>query len=176
MPNTINSGSLTEGALIIDSLKLVHDRQCVAGVIPVVRLSRLIEGLHNSRGNIEYAVTGDVDSQERPLLRVKASGVVELQCQRCLDGFVHGIDIDTALRLVAPEVLAVECDDDPAEPDCVAASSVLDLAGLIEDEVLLAVPPYPMHESDSCAGNVSKAPVASQNFGVFGALKALKSG
>lgn len=175
MPNTINSGSLTESALIFDSLKLAHDRQRVAGLLPVVRLSRLVEGLHSSRGDIDYAVIGDVDNQERPLLRIKASGVVELQCQRCLDGFVHGIDVDTALRLVAPELLDAECVDDPTEPDCVAASTELDLAALIEDEVLLSLPPYPMHESDSCAANISKVPVETQNIGVFSALKALKS-
>lgn len=175
MPKTIDSDSLTAGSLIIDSLKLVHERQRFRGLLPVARLLRLAETLQNSSGNIEYAVAGDVDAMARPLLRLKVSGAVQLQCQRCLDGFEHGVDIDTALRLVAPEVLETEGNEDPDEPDCVATSAALDLAALIEDEVLLALPPYPMHESASCRAYIGNAQVASQSIEAFSVLKALKT-
>ena len=117
-------------------------------------------------GNLDYGIEGDVDRQDRPLLRLRVSGVVQLQCQRCLDGFEHEINIETALRLVAPEALDTEYDDNPDEPDCIASSAELDLAALIEDEVLLALPAYPRHEPGQVSGpsRAGDAGVASAKF------------
>ena len=163
--------------IVVDSLKLVQGRQRLAGAIPVAGLLRLAESLHNTSGNLEYSVAGDVDRQHRPLLRLRVSGLVQLQCQRCLDGFEHEIHIETALRLVAPEALDTDYDDNPDEPDCIAVSAELDLAALIEDEVLLVLPAYPHHARDECgqcegAGN---ADAASEKVLAFSALAALKS-
>ena len=163
--------------IVVDSLKLVHDRQRLAGAIAVAGLLRLAESLQNTSGDLDYSVAGDVDRQDRPLLRLRVSGVVQLQCQRCLDGFEHDIHIETALRLVAPQALDTEYDDNPDEPDCIAARSELDLTALIEDEVLLALPAYPHHARQAgrqCqrAGN---ADTASAKILAFSALAALKS-
>jgi uncharacterized protein len=59
----------------------------------------------------------------------------------------YALAIDTTLRLVAEAALDAEMSDDPDEPDCVAASATFDLAALIEDEVLLALPASPRHEA-----------------------------
>lgn len=135
----------------IDSLKAVHDRQVFSRVVPVAGFVRLVESLHGSNGNLDYRVSGDVDRLERPLLRLRVSGAVTLQCQRCLEGFEYKINIDTAVRLVAAHALDAEHDDNPDVPDCVAASAEFDLAALIEDEVLLALPAYPRHEAGLCS-------------------------
>ncbi|MEO8386689.1 MAG: DUF177 domain-containing protein [Betaproteobacteria bacterium] len=140
-----------------DSLKLVHDRQCIAGSVPVAGLLRLAEGLQSSTGNLDFQIQGDVDGGNRPLLRLRVSGAVQLQCQRCLDDFDCAVDIDMALRLVAADALDTEYDDNPEEPDCIAASTALDLMALIEDEVLLALPAYPRHETGRCKGQMGVA-------------------
>jgi uncharacterized protein len=167
----------------IDSLKAVHDRQVFTRVVPVAGFVRLTESLHDSGGELEYRVCGDVDRQERPLLRVQVSGAVILQCQRCLDGFSHKIHIDTAVRLVAADALGAEHDDNPDEPDCVAASGEFDLAALIEDEVLLALPAYPRHEAGVCSArkvadaelNANAADAKILPFSGLSALRALKN-
>lgn len=141
----------------IDSLKAVHDRQVFSRVVPVAGFVRLVESLHDSNGNLDYRVSGDVDRLDRPLLRLRVSGAVTLQCQRCLEGFEHKIAIDTAVRLVAAHALDAEHDDNPDVPDCVAASAEFDLAGLVEDEVLLALPTYPRHESGQCISKIAGA-------------------
>ena len=149
----------------IDSLKAVHDRQAFARMVPVAGFVRLVESLHSGNGSLEYRVRGDVDRQDRPLLRVAVSGTVMLQCQRCLEGFEHKINIDTAVRLVQADALGAEHDDNPDEPDCVAASGEFDLAALIEDEVLLALPAYPRHDARHDAGicRTKVAPDAETN-------------
>jgi uncharacterized protein len=172
-------------ALLVDSLKLVHDRQTYVGVLPVAGLERLVASLQGDSGRLDYQVRGDVDRSDRPLLKLRVSGSVQLQCQRCLESFEQPIDIDTAVRLVAAEALNAEYDDDPNEPDCVAASATFDLTSLIEDEVLLALPAYPRHEAgeERCTSRVG--PIGEDGAGqageaggkilAFSALKALKS-
>ena len=161
--------------IVVDSLKLVHDRQKLTGTIAVSGLVRLAESLQSTSGSLEYGVQGDVDRQQRPLLRLRVGGAVQLQCQRCLDGVEHEINIETALRLVAPEALDTEYDDNPDEPDCIAASDALDLAALIEDEILLALPAYPRHQVGQCAARAGDAGAASAKILAFSALAALKS-
>ena len=133
-----------------------------------------MESLHDSTGLLDYQLAGAVDRQERPLLQLRVGGVVQLQCQRCLEGFDHPLDIDTAVRLVAAEALESEYDDDPDEPDCVAASSEFDVTSLIEDEVLLALPTYPRHEAGRCTGRTGSAEAAGAKILAFSALQALK--
>ncbi|HTE14701.1 MAG TPA: hypothetical protein VK642_06460, partial [Burkholderiales bacterium] len=68
----------------IDSLKLVQDQQVLSGAMPVAGFVRLAESLQDGSGSLDYRVQGAVDRQHRPLLEVRVSGAVKLQCQRCL--------------------------------------------------------------------------------------------
>lgn len=158
-----------------DSLKLVQEMQVLAGAMPVAGFARLRDSVLGGEGALEYRVQGAQDRQQRPLLKLQVRGTLRLQCQRCLDGFDCTIDIDTAVRLVAPETLDSEYDDDPDAPDCVAASTAFDLSELIEDEVLLALPAYPRHEAGDCRGPVNENGAAdAAKITAFGALQALK--
>ena len=164
----------------IDSLKLVQDKQALSGAMPVAGFARLTQSLHDSSGNLAYCIQGAVDRQERPLLKLRVSGVVQLQCQRCLEGFEHAVTIETAVRAVAPDALEREYDDDPNEPDCVAASTAFDLVELIEDEVMLALPSYPRHEAGCCMGRAGTANEAAigdasgTKISAFSGLRVLK--
>ena len=165
--------------IVVDSLKLTRDRQRVSGAILVAGLPRLTESLLGNSGTFDYTVAGDVDQLERPVLRLQVSGVVQLQCQRCLESLAQAVAIDTTLRLVAAEALDAEYEavgDDPDEPDCIAASSELDVAALIEDEVLLALPSHPRHAEGVCVAKVAGANGGGSNENVtpFSVLAALK--
>lgn len=159
---------------LFDSAKLVNDRQRVKGVLHITQLPRLADSLFNHSGALASEVQGVRDAQDRPLLRLQVKGDVVLQCQRCMEGMVHGIDINTAVRLVAPEWLEREQDDDPDEPDCIAASAMLDLAAVVEDEVLLALPAYPRHADGLCAAAAKDGSTTEPKIKVFDALQALK--
>jgi uncharacterized protein len=164
--------------LFFDSQKFVRERSRIEGRVALATLPRLGESVVNSDGALDYTLECVQDRRDRTLLRLRVQGKVQLQCQRCLEAMPHEVNIDSSLRPVAAEVLEQEYDDDPDEPDCIAHSRELDLAGLIEDEVILALPPYPRHTEGQCAArkaaDVGDANRAEAKILAFNALKALK--
>lgn len=163
--------------LTFDSLKLVRERAQLQGSLPVAGLARLAESVCDSGGTLTYRVQGTQDPRNRPMLKLRVQGEVQLQCQRCLEGFRYAVDIDTPLRLVAPDELDREYEEhgsDPDEPECIAHSATLDLAQLIEEEVLLALPPYPRHGDGACRARAAAGASAGAKITAFSALQALK--
>jgi uncharacterized protein len=85
-----------------------------------------------------------------PLLwmHLQAQGVVARTCQRCLQPVLLPLTVDNRLRFVVGEDEAARLDAE-LEEDVLALEPKLDLMTLVEDELLLAVPPVPSH--DDCA-------------------------
>ena len=177
---------VTDQLHIIDSVPFANAKQTLRGALPVAGFERLRDSLWSAgesarqaanASHVDYEVGGGADAQARPVLRLKVHGRLWLQCQRCLDGFEHELVIDTTLRLASEASLDAEHSDDPDEPDCIAASRELDLAALIEDEILLALPAYPRHNvgDSGCrsdAGKMGSKQVSA--FSVLGQLDTLK--
>ena len=164
---------------VIDSVKIASAGQTLRGALPVAGFERLRDTVCDAAnaGNVDYEVAGGADARARPVLRLKVSGRLELQCQRCLGGFEHALAVDTTLRLVPEASLEAEHNDDPDEPECIAASRELDLAALIEDEILLALPMYPRHNVGDSACRSDAEKMGSQQvsaFSVLGQLDTLK--
>lgn len=165
-----------------DSRRLVDERAVLEGALPVAGFARLVESLADSSGTLIYRMEGGQDRQQRPQLTLQVQGVVQLQCQRCLEGFAHAVEINNALRLVEPADLDREYEEhgsDPDEPDCIAHNAALDLAILIEDEVILALPPYPAHVShaeEQCHPRVAAAKddVSREKVMAFSVLSTLR--
>jgi uncharacterized protein len=78
-------------------------------------------------------------------LHLKASAVLPLTCQRCLAPVDVALTVDRSFRFVADEETAL-AQDDEAEEDLLAVSQEFDLAELVEDELLMEMPPVPRHE------------------------------
>ena len=79
-------------------------------------------------------------------LRLHASGVLPLTCQRCLGPVEMPVEVDRPFRFVADEATAA-AEDEGVEEDILALSRGFDLVELIEDELLLAMPLAPFHET-----------------------------
>lgn len=67
-------------------------------------------------------------------------------CQRCLGPVDVPVQVDREFRFVESEAVAEQQDDD-CEEDLLVASREFDLSALIEDEVLMALPLVPRHET-----------------------------
>jgi uncharacterized protein len=135
---------------VIDSLEYARAGQELRGSLPVSGLTRLQDFLYDNVGSVEFVVKGGCDDEMRPVLSLSISGRLHLQCQRCLERLDYPLQLSNTLLLVDRVENLAETAVDPDAPDCVEASPALDVAGLIEDEILLGLPFAPRHEAGVC--------------------------
>lgn len=161
---------------VIDSLEFARSEQHLAGELAIADLKRLDDVLVDTRGNLHYTLRGSRDERNRPQLQLAVGGELCLQCQRCLEPLRYAVHVDSTLLLVPPgETLEEEELDDPDAPDAIEASAELNVAELIEDEVLLSLPMSPRHPEGVCAsrarGPDDEGASASSPFSQLAALK-----
>lgn len=163
---------LMSAQTVIDSLEFARARQELRGNLSVASLARLQDCLYDTAGSVEFAVTGGCDDEKRPILALDISGLLHLQCQRCLESMDYPLRLANTLLLVRPGENPDETVADPDAIDYVEASTEMDIAGLIEDEILLSLPFSPRHKEGEC-GN--RAPGAETDKpGAFARLAELK--
>lgn len=135
---------------VIDSLEFARSEQELRGSLPVSGLTRLQDFLYDNVGSVDFVVKGGFDNELRPVLSLSVSGQIHLQCQRCLDRMDYPLRLSNTLLLVNRGENQDEAVVDPDAPDSVEASTAMDVAGLIEDEILLGLPFSPRHEAGAC--------------------------
>jgi len=134
-----------------------------------LRLGRLADSLFTAEGTLQFEVAGGYDAKQRPTLRLSVSGEVILRCQRCLGPLPHRLAIDSRLLLLtaqSPGAVA-ELED----LDGVPAGPGTDVAALVEDEVLLALPMAPRHAEDVCSVATETDIAAPSSFAALQKLK-----
>ncbi|MBI2509566.1 MAG: DUF177 domain-containing protein [Betaproteobacteria bacterium] len=135
---------------VIDSLEFARTGQTLRGNLPVSGLARLQDGLYDALGEVEFVVQGGTDARRRPVLMLDVRGVLHLRCQRCLGALDYPLRLANTLLLVS-EAEAVSGAPDDEDIEWLEASAELDVAGLVEDEVLLGLPYAPRHDEGGCA-------------------------
>lgn len=108
---------------------------------------RLAQEFVNPEAMLQFRVCGGQDARGRPQLHCTVKADVEMYCQRCLKPVSVTVDSDRLLYLAASEADADRLETALADEDIdvIVAGQNLDLAGVVEDEVLLALPIVPMH-------------------------------
>jgi uncharacterized protein len=156
---------------VVDSLDFARTEGTLRGSLPIAGLTRLHESLHDTLGRLEYVVRGGADARRRPTLMLEIRGTLHLRCQRCLGVLDHTLRIANTLVLVSPaEAESAQADED--EFEWIAASPALDVAVLIEDEVILSLPYAPRHEEGRCGwADAAREPVRSAAFARLAALR-----
>lgn len=79
-------------------------------------------------------------------LHLEANTSVPLTCQRCLGPVLTPLSVNQWYRFVATEDIAM-AEDDQSEEDLLVMEPQFDLLALLEDELLMALPLVPMHDS-----------------------------
>jgi uncharacterized protein len=137
---------------VIDGFEFASAGATQRGTWPLKELPRLRDVLAHDAGEVAYEIAGVRDERGRPGLRLKVSGTLVLRCQRCLEPMEFEVNTDETLVLAATlEEIHAEPADAHA-PDRVVAGKEMALGGLIEDELILALPFAPRHEDCSPAG------------------------
>ncbi len=114
--------------------------------------------------------------REQLWLHLDLSGWVPQVCQRCLTVYLQPIEVDRWFRFVADEATA-DAQDDDCEEDLLVWTPRFPVRDWLEDELLLALPLVPMH--DTCPQALPFEPdaylAAAEKPHPFAALSALKA-
>jgi len=120
----------------------------------------------------------DLDEAGTPVVDVEVRGCYGFTCQRCLQP-MQDRRLDCSQVLIAADEGARLALEPRGEVVVCARGGALELAALVEDEVLLALPLAPCHAFAACAGEPGH-PAAAQGPGdehnPFAVLAALKRG
>ena len=85
-------------------------------------------------------------AEDQVWLHLSAQASVPLTCQRCMAAVSTPLEVDQWYRFVETEEVAM-AEDDEAEEDLLVMVPQFDLLALLEDELLMALPLVPMHET-----------------------------
>ncbi|MDO9198038.1 DUF177 domain-containing protein [Rhodoferax sp.] len=112
------------------------------------RLMQEAQGLGADR-LLNWSARGELRADEagagQVWLHLTVDVSLPLTCQRCLGPVDIAVLVNQSFRFVDSEE-AAEVQDEEAEEDVLALSQDFNLADLIEDEVLMALPVVPRHE------------------------------
>ena len=139
--------------LVIDGMAFARDRRVLEGTVDVSALTRLHDLLAEISGEVRYRLEGVRGERGQSQLRLLLSGNLPLACQRCLGVVGFRLEVESLLELVpeGEELSQDELEDDSR--DFLPVAGELEVASLIEDEVLLALPVSPRHEKCSLPGD-----------------------
>lgn len=151
---------------VIDGLQFARGAQELHGVLGMEHLPRLAE-LQGATEGLVFGVRGGMRDDGKPCLWISVSGELRLVCQRCLGQLILPLSVDVELALTENAREIEEAED---QVDRVLASRAMNVAQLVEDEVLLALPMVPRH--DRCSVEVAAGREA--NVSPFSVLTELK--
>jgi uncharacterized protein len=158
------------GEILIDSLEFAREGRRLTGKWPVNSMSRLADILADDGGSLSWVVWGECDPDHKPFLIIEVAGELHLKCQRCLGALTHELKIRSRLQLVPRGAVWPDEDLEDDRVDPIEAAADQPVRTLVEDEVLLALPIAPRHQSCMLPGYDDGSEVASP-FAVLAKLK-----
>ena len=121
-------------------------------ITPLQNLQRLAQEIHGLEPDltVNWRATGELrpraGGDDEVWLRLEAKATLPLTCQRCLGAVATALEVDQRYRFVADEDTAM-LEDDQSEEDLLVMAPQFDLLEVLEDELLMALPLVPMHET-----------------------------
>lgn len=119
---------------------------------PLQNMERLVQELHGPASDlaINWRATGELrartGTEDVVWVHVEAKTSLPLTCQRCMGPVATPLEVDQWYRFVADEDIAM-AEDDASEEDLLVMAPQFDLLAVVEDELLMALPLVPMHET-----------------------------
>lgn len=164
----------------IDPVKAAQKRSDYEGFVPLVNLTRLTESLLNPQGEVAVRVECGTDQQGLTVIQGSASCEVSVTCERCSESMTVSLDCNFAYTSVKPgDDAALELI--PERYDVIEKNEhgEINLRQLVEDELILALPLFPMHDEAVCAvsaalmsfGDIGPEPEKPNPFAVLAELK-----
>lgn len=158
-----------------DVWELSRRQGTVEGELALADAPRLAGQLADVEGALRYRLSGLVDGLGRPAARLRVQGGVRARCDRCGGPVEVRIDEEAQFHFVADEdeLGRLPIDESPEEP--LLGSHRFDVAGVVEDQAILALPISPRHDNCTAAAPAEVDRTAGgETHRPFEALAALK--
>ena len=132
----------------VDPRKLADRAATLEGELPFETLPRFSEQLADKAGSVRAKFAFEREERRVAVIRCELDADVRMVCQRCLELATLPVHVECAYQVVK------EGASDSVVPKGYEAVEVgeelLDLLTLAEDELLLALPIVPLHDSQDC--------------------------
>lgn len=169
----------------LDIAAFAHAVAFLSGDLPLTELPRLAqeaaqevaqETAQEAASSVAWSAQGELrfpnDPQPQCWLILSAKVTLPMTCQRCLSPAPIEVEVvQRPFRFVQDEKTAEELDGE-CEEDLLVLSPAFNLVELIEDELIMALPLVPKHESCTAAVPLGAPPAPNP----FAALASLKKG
>ena len=140
--------------------KLCNRKGSINSILPLGKLLRFSEYLHDDQGQVEVCLCFDRDNAGHCIITGKISTEVNVLCQRCLVATKVTLISDVDVKVADSDSDAkqiVLSNADPIEKlkfvECQAGE--LDLRSLIEDELIMSLPIVVNHNNSDCSDELN---------------------
>jgi len=175
----------TELPRAVDPYRLAESCSTLEGSIPLGALLRFREAVFGfAEGAVcQVSLSFSTDSERRNIVSGTLEAPVRLVCQRCMQSMPVSLTSSFTLGVVSRDDQARQLPRE-LEPFLTEGFSA-DLWTMIEDELLLVLPPFPLHERGECPAREdleacepgdedAEAPVQDEKENPFSVLAELK--
>ncbi|MDF2868405.1 MAG: hypothetical protein K0S11_1875, partial [Gammaproteobacteria bacterium] len=125
----------------------------LAGQLPLASLARINNLQEQQEGVVNLELNFFLDEQRLACIQGQISTEVWLTCQRCLEPYQQSISAKFILSPVTNDREAAMLPA-PYEP-LLVENTMVELAAIVEDEILLSIPIVAKHAPENCAIAVS---------------------
>ncbi|WP_333607679.1 23S rRNA accumulation protein YceD [Arsukibacterium sp.] len=164
----------------LDPVKAAQKRSSYDGIVPLSSLTRLTESLLDQQADVAVKVQCATDQQGLAVLQGTASCQVSVSCERCGEPMTLALNCSFAYTPVkGDDSAALELI--PERYDVIVRNEhgEINLRQLVEDELILALPLFPMHDEADCAlsqaamsfGDIGPEPEKPNPFAILQELK-----
>ena len=135
----------------LDIKAFIQANGVLAGRDSLLRYERLAheaQGLHPDLV-VDWSVKGfvrsDASGGQQYMIHLLVAATIPQECQRCLTPVDLQLKVNRIFRFVQDEAIA-EALDEQSEEDVLVISREFNLRELVEDELIMDIPPVPAHE------------------------------
>lgn len=158
--------------ILIDPQAFARQKENLSGTVALADLHERVRSpdMLDVSAAVRYTLHGGTDGWQRPFLQLHLSGVLPLQCQRCMNAVDFVVDENVRIVLFADEAAldrAMLADD---TLEGMVAEAETDVYTLLEDQILMALPLSPKHD-DCPADTDAYRPQRASPFAVLAGLQ-----
>ena len=132
--------------------KCIDQKARYEGRFDLSELPRLCQALVDDRGQVVFKLRFDLDEQGHVCLKGHCEAEVLLVCERCLHPMPLRLTNDFEVGIVDSDEKAKRLPK-RYEP-VIIQGETFDARAVLEDELILSLPMYAMHDDLECAGQV----------------------